>query len=237
MLTALVCVRTWWRMKLSALVAALALIAACATPPDPDHRPTPAEVQPKPSASHRGIYFKVVDDNATTLKQLFDSSPAEPPDGVTRATERWHFDDEPEVTGIYLTAPSRDALAHYATTLAVPSDHELVYGRVDATHWRTYLVFSTAELDAHAIAHATPTHNANGHSPSLMLDLTPAGAKRFGELTTRITGHRLAVLVDGTVVSAPVVRGAITGAHAEISFAPGDDAQARALADDLDASP
>ncbi len=230
-------VRTSARMKLYALLAALALAMACATPPDLDHRPTAAEVQPAPFHSQHGIYFKVVDDGTTPLHQMFDRMPVEAPDGVTRAVERWRVDDDqPEVTGIYLTAPSREALARTAATLQMPADHELAYGRIDGDRWRTYLVFAATELDASAIARADVTRDANSELPTVVLELTPTGAQRFADLTARIAGHRLAVLVDGSVVSAPVVRSAITGGRAEITLgAASSDAQARALADQLSA--
>jgi len=53
------------------------------------------------------------------------------------------------------------------------------------------------------------------------LDFTPAATRQFGELTARISGHKLAVLVDGTVTSAPIIRGAIRGGHASITLGNG----------------
>jgi hypothetical protein len=76
------------RMKLYALVAALGLVFASAALPDPDHRPTAADVQPAPFHSQHGAYFQVVDDGRTTLQAALDHVPVDTLDGVTRA-DRW----------------------------------------------------------------------------------------------------------------------------------------------------
>ena len=52
----------------------------------------------------------------------------------------------------------------------------------------------------------------------MLVDFTPTAAQHFMELTTRLTGHKLAVLVDGTVTSAPIIQEPITGGHASISI-------------------
>jgi hypothetical protein len=235
MLTASHRVRSLPLMKLQALFAVFSLLGACAAPPDPDHRPPAAEIQAAPWAHPQpGVYFKVVDDHPTSLQRLFARVPSQPPDDIARAEERWKLDDEPAGTSVYLTAPTHDQLARFAASLTVPTDRELGYGRMDDGRWRTYLLVPAIELDTTAIAHAEATHDPNTASPAVMLDLTPAGRERFAELTSRIVGQRLAVLVDGTVVSAPIVRGAITGGHVEVTFATDGDAQSRALVDELD---
>jgi hypothetical protein len=216
-------------MKLTALIAALALIGACATPPDPDHRPTSAEIQPLPFSSQHGLYLKVVDDGASMLHKLFDNVPPDPSDKVKRVVS--HV--SPATTDIYLTAPTRDSLVKYVATLTVPQDREIALGGLAADQWRPYVVFPESELDATSIAHAEAMRDPNTNAPAVMLDLTEAGGKRLAELTARVLNHRLAVLVDGSVVSAPVVRGTITGGRAEVSFTHGTDADARALVQEL----
>ncbi|MDP1642520.1 MAG: protein translocase subunit SecD [Phenylobacterium sp.] len=43
------------------------------------------------------------------------------------------------------------------------------------------------------------------------------GARRFGEATAQNIGQRFAIVLDGKVISAPVIRGAITGGSGQIS--------------------
>lgn len=48
-------------------------------------------------------------------------------------------------------------------------------------------------------------------------DLKPAAAKKFGDLTSGMLGKPLAIFLDGNLISAPVVRSAITAGSGQIS--------------------
>jgi preprotein translocase subunit SecD len=225
-------------MKLAALAAALAVVVACGAPPDAsDHAPIAAHVEPAPWHSRPALYIKVVDDTPTYMQQLFEQAPADRPIDVTTETDRYRTAAGRDVDDLYLAAPEPERIAEYLASdpaLAVPRDRELAFGRIADGRWRMFLLVPTVELDASAIAHAEATLDASSHVPAVMLDLTPAGAQRLAELTTRALDHRIAVEVDGTVVSAPWVRTPITGGRVEVTFA-GDNAgaAARALADAL----
>jgi preprotein translocase subunit SecD len=54
--------------------------------------------------------------------------------------------------------------------------------------------------------------------PYVALTFTPQGAKTFEELTGRIVGRKLAIALDGRVLSAPVVMSAIRGGKAQITL-------------------
>jgi hypothetical protein len=47
--------------------------------------------------------------------------------------------------------------------------------------------------------------------PQIGVELTPGGAKKFSALTEGNIGKRLAILVDGNVISAPIIMAHITG--------------------------
>lgn len=66
----------------------------------------------------------------------------------------------------------------------------------------------------------------------VLISLTPEGATKLEELTTGLVGERLAIVVDGVVVSAPMVQEPITGGSVQVS---GDltEAEARALAEGI----
>jgi beta-lactamase regulating signal transducer with metallopeptidase domain len=72
-------------------------------------------------------------------------------------------------------------------------------------------------------------------SPTVDFSLTPEGARRLADLTRENVGKRLAILVDGKVVWAPVIRDEIAGGKGQISgrFTPG---QTEALAADIRAA-
>ena len=59
-------------------------------------------------------------------------------------------------------------------------------------------------------------------NPSWRPSRSSAGAAAFARVTTQCVGQRLAIVLDGKVYSAPVIREAITGGNAEItgSFSP-----------------
>ena len=52
--------------------------------------------------------------------------------------------------------------------------------------------------------------------PQVSLTFTPEGAKKFEEVTRQNIGKRLAIVLDGRVYTAPVIRQAITGGQAVI---------------------
>lgn len=62
------------------------------------------------------------------------------------------------------------------------------------------------------------------HRPAIAVTFTPPAAKRFAALTRRLVDHKLALVVDGCVYSAPLVREAITGGKALLTLPPGEDA-------------
>ena len=62
--------------------------------------------------------------------------------------------------------------------------------------------------------------------PVVQFELRPDGAKRFGDATREWMERRIAILVDGVVVVAPIVKSALTSGHGELP-APGDTLAAR----------
>ena len=62
--------------------------------------------------------------------------------------------------------------------------------------------------------------------------LTDDAAQRFSDLTERSIGKRLAIIVNGEVITAPVIQMQISGGKGQIS-AIGDEKEARAIAGKL----
>ena len=50
------------------------------------------------------------------------------------------------------------------------------------------------------------------------LEFTDAGRKKFSEITKQLTGKRIAILVEGRLLSAPRVNEQISGPTVEISW-------------------
>jgi len=68
-----------------------------------------------------------------------------------------------------------------------------------------------------AAVYDTGGQTAVGQGWQIAFDLTSEGAAVFGEVTTRLVGRQLAIVVDQTVISAPVVENPITGGSGVIT--------------------
>ena len=215
-------------MKLKTLVTLLALaVAGCTT-----------KLEPQPDEHH--LVMKVVDDGSPYMKRLFDHVANDRNTPIHAEMDRWHA----EPAGVayvdyFLTGQAPKAIESYIAaaagadpTLRVPVDRELAFERYEG-RWRTYLVFPRVEIDESGIASAKQSEDPNTRREIVLLDFTPTASKHFAALTERIKGHKLATIVDGVVVSAPIVNGKIDGGRASISLE--DAAQTGALVKALNA--
>ncbi len=83
----------------------------------------------------------------------------------------------------------------------------------------TILIRRSAEkgLTGSHIERANVSHNINTGEPEIQFTLTGDGAKLFGDVTTEHQGHRLGILLDGEVISAPNINTPITGGSGVIT--------------------
>ncbi len=72
-------------------------------------------------------------------------------------------------------------------------------------------------LDRSALKSANVQMNPLSSTPEIQIVFTGRGGKRFAEVTRQYAGQRLAVVVDGNVISAPKVMAEISGGKAVIS--------------------
>lgn len=77
------------------------------------------------------------------------------------------------------------------------------------------LIRSRADITGDKVAAAYPFYDMQGWGVSLKFD--SVGAKQFGDLTAANVGNRLAIVLDGKVISAPVLQAAIYGGTAQIT--------------------
>ena len=64
---------------------------------------------------------------------------------------------------------------------------------------------------------AQPRLDNQSNEPSVSFTLDRIGSQKFGKATTEHVGKRLAIVLDGEVISAPVIREPITGGSGNIS--------------------
>ena len=81
---------------------------------------------------------------------------------------------------------------------------------------RFYIVNKRVMVSGEMLKDASPTFDRN-NSPSVSFQLSPLGGKKFGRVTGKNIGRAFAIVLDGKVVSAPVIQtqifstGQITG--------------------------
>jgi preprotein translocase subunit SecD len=71
-------------------------------------------------------------------------------------------------------------------------------------------------LDQTAVKSAKPSKDALGH-PIIDVTFTDDGSKRFAEVTRQNVGKRLAIIINGQLYEAPVIKTEIPGGKAQIS--------------------
>lgn len=67
------------------------------------------------------------------------------------------------------------------------------------------------------VATASQAFDVRTNEPIVTFRMTPASAKLFAELTSKNVGRPIAIIVDGRVLTKPVIREPIVGATVQIS--------------------
>lgn len=81
---------------------------------------------------------------------------------------------------------------------------------------RPYLIEKAILMSGTEISSASVQINRY-NQPVVGVALNSHGTKRFGDITTKYTGKRLAIILDNNVISAPVIEEPILGGNASIS--------------------
>ena len=74
---------------------------------------------------------------------------------------------------------------------------------------RKYAVFNRVELSGELLTNASMTYDTG--RPVVSFRFNAKGAKKFGEITRKNTGKPFAIVLDGKVITAPRINGAILG--------------------------
>src|SRR6266498_2494276 len=94
------------------------------------------------------------------------------------------------------------------------------------------LVRKKADLGGNHVSQAAAGYGQEGWEVTLRFDTE--GAKTFGQITEANVNHRFAIVLDGVIQSAPVIKTAIYGGNAVISGGRMDEPEARNLASVLE---
>ena len=98
----------------------------------------------------------------------------------------------------------------------VPPGSELLYEDDGSEQGIPIVVRRRVGVSGDNLVGAAPVIDQN-NQPVVSLRFDAAGARRFGDLTTENVGRRFAIVLDGRVISAPVIREPIPGGSGQIS--------------------
>jgi len=183
------------------------------------------------------LEFKIVDDGADYSRKLVDylkgpGAAATKDSGIEPVPESWTEKDAgKQHEDVYLRAKSRDALQKFFAglppDLAVPGDHEIGYEEVqgrsetgEATpdkSWRTYYLHKRAALTGEYLSNADQTWDQQTGRPEISFEFDHQGAAISEKMTGDNIGRKMAILLDDSIKSAPVIEGRI-GARGRITL-------------------
>ncbi|WP_305046146.1 protein translocase subunit SecD [Geoalkalibacter sp.] len=104
----------------------------------------------------------------------------------------------------------------------LPPGTELLYERrtdprTGVTTETPIVVYTTTVLTGDLLSDAQVRINPQFNEPYVSIDFNALGARRFDQITAANVGKRMAIVLDDTVYSAPVIRERISGGSAQIS--------------------
>ena len=97
----------------------------------------------------------------------------------------------------------------------VPIDDELLYSKDDPPH--PYVIKKQVLVSGENLVDAQPGFDQRTNEPIVTFRFDATGAKRFARATQENVGLPFAIILDGKVVSAPVIREPILGGSGQIS--------------------
>jgi preprotein translocase subunit SecD len=108
----------------------------------------------------------------------------------------------------------------------IPLDDIIMYGQPETRNGKAfrqpYLLHKRTELSGTEVSDARVSIDSRFHEYAVTLKFNNKGAHKFDRLTSAHVGERFAIILEGQVMSAPVIRERISGGSAQItgSFTP-----------------
>lgn len=165
------------------------------------------------------LQFQMCADDTTFLRDLKDL-----PTGVELVESGYSRPDSTAGKDIFLKFPEGQ-LDEVKTYLAsrIPSEYAIKYGkvgeRIGDKSMRTYTLERKIPITGDDLVDARVSPgSATNPRPGVSLSFGPAGAKIFAELTAASVGKRMAIVLEDTVDSAPVISTKIPDGNAFISM-------------------
>lgn len=162
------------------------------------------------------LKFKLVDDQFDAFSKLKDQLPP----GISLTNNN----GQPALQG-----EDREALLKFVSeSKSVPDDRQVYLQREKLasgakTRFTTYVVEAATEIGGDDVLDAFVSVDNSGldQRPVVSMRFTGPGGKRFGDLTGANVGRRLAIVLDDTVESAPVIQSKIATGQGQITLGSG----------------
>lgn len=155
------------------------------------------------------LEFKLVDDENTFLESYADKLPED----IVLEYEMVRNMRVP-----YLRSRSLTSLQKFIKSIenSIPEGRELlieeIYNRETGVRsYRTFLLFAETLLKGDAVDDARVRFDSQFGQPYIAFSLNSTGAGIFENITAKNVGKRLAIILDGKVKSAPVIKTKIPG--------------------------
>jgi preprotein translocase subunit SecD len=192
------------------------------------------------------FHVRLVDDGSTYMTTLVERFRHEiysfEFENVVAAEDHWNGPEGSEPhRDPYLTAAERDPLVAVLHKLSaaspLPPDREILvetYGE-SSRSYRSYLVASSGGIDNADIEVVEVAPGVDGQ-PEVIITLTAEGRRKFGDMTEAAIGRKIAIVIDGRIMSAPIIIGPIRNGRVHVRFGvypSADENVQRAEAEDL----
>jgi preprotein translocase subunit SecD len=159
------------------------------------------------------LEFKIVDDTDTSLTKLTDL-----PQGVTLNWDRYTGAGDAQISSPYLESKDRKLLADYLKDKA-PPQHAFAIGKMEdrlqrAVTYRSWLLDLKQGMTGEYVTDARLAFDnspGEGNRPYVEIRFNKTGADLFGKLTKENVKKRMAIVLEDTVDSAPIIQTEIPG--------------------------
>ena len=160
------------------------------------------------------LEFKIVDDQAMPLSKLAQLITEIEKQGNVSYKEGQKFSD-------YVRKLNELAKGK------IPEGDEIAFERAKSSSEAEgsrvpYLLHSKVEVTGDDLQDASVQFDPENHRPNVSFTLNPRGASLFDKVTAENINHRLAIVLDNIVHSAPVIQTRIGGGRGQITLGRGD---------------
>lgn len=167
------------------------------------------------------LEFMLVAGTPAFLAGIIKKSQQDLPAGIYAGTRSVLLPDGKTAAGPYLWSHKKELLQRFLAD-RVPPQYMVGYlvnrdRSTNSVTYQTYFLEKSVSLTGGIITDARVLKGEAYDRPTIRIRLNPGDAGLFSKLTAAHVGQRLAIVVDDTVYSAPVIRERISGGVAEIS--------------------